>query len=171
LRIHLLPGIKPADEPSCACDVSGASQRDAVSGTLQSERGICVIRFFCAAVLITVPLISARDAVAQTAPSISVTLSEYAVTPGEIDLKSGTTYRMHVINNGSKGHSFSAPEFFSASQVASEDQAKVANGLIELEKGQSVDIAVTPQRAGTFAAECTHFMHNMMGMHATIVVQ
>ena len=130
-----------------------------------------MIRFFCAVGLMATPFISARDAVAQTAPSISVTLSEYAVTPSEIDLKSGTTYRMHVVNNGSKGHSFSAPEFFSASQVASEGQAKVDNGLVELEKGQSVDIVVTPQRAGTFAAECTHVMHNMMGMHATIVVQ
>ena len=117
------------------------------------------------------PLISARDAVAQTATPVSVTLSNYAVTPSEIDLKSGTTYRMHIVNNGSKAHNFSAPEFFSVSQVASEDQAKVVNGLVELEKGQSVDIVVTPGRPGTFAAECTHFMHKMLGMHATIVVQ
>ena len=130
-----------------------------------------MIRFSCAAALIAAPLIFARDVVAQTAPSINVTLSEYAITPGEIDLKSGTAYRLHFVNNGSKGHSFSAPEFFSVSQVASEDQAKVANGLVEVEKGQSVDIVVTPQRAGMFAAECTHFMHKMMGMHATIVVQ
>jgi plastocyanin len=109
--------------------------------------------------------------VAQTATSITVTLSNYAVTPSELDLKSGTTYRMHFVNNGSKGHNFSAPEFFSVSQVASEDQDKVAKGLVELEKGQSVDIIVTPGRPGTFPAECTHFMHKMMGMHATIVVQ
>ncbi|HEY2009626.1 MAG TPA: cupredoxin domain-containing protein [Rhizomicrobium sp.] len=130
-----------------------------------------MIRFCCAAALIAVSLISAHDVVAQTATSIDVTLSEYAVTPGELDLKSGTTYRMHIVNNGSKGHNFSAPEFFSVSQVASEDQPKVADGLVELENGQSVDITVTPGRPGTFAAECTHFMHKMMGMHATIVVQ
>jgi plastocyanin len=78
---------------------------------------------------------------------------------------------MHFVNAGSKAHSFSAPEFFAASQVADEDQAKAVKGLVELENGQSVDITITPGRAGTFSFECTHFMHKMMGMHGTIVVQ
>jgi plastocyanin len=34
-----------------------------------------------------------------------------------------------------------------------------------------VDITVTPGSAGTYAVECTHFMHKMMGMHGNIVVQ
>jgi plastocyanin len=98
-------------------------------------------------------------------------LSNYAFTPSELDLKSGTTYRMHFVNAGSKAHSFSAPEFFAASRVADEDQAKAAKGLVELENGQSVDITVTPGSPRTYSFECTHFMHKLMGMHGMIVVQ
>jgi plastocyanin len=129
-----------------------------------------MIRFCCAAALIAM-LCPIDDAVAQTATTITVTLINYAFTPSELDLKSGTTYRIHFVNAGSKAHSFSAPEFFAASQVADEDQAKAANGLVELENGQSVDIAVTPGRPGTFPFDCTHFMHKFMGMHGMIVVQ
>ena len=129
-----------------------------------------MIKVCCATALIAL-LGSMENGMAQTAATITVTLNNYAFSPSELDLKSGTTYRMHFVNAGSKAHSFSAPEFFAASQVADEDQAKAVKGLVELENGQSVDITITPGRAGTFSFECTHFMHKMMGMHGTIVVQ
>ena len=129
-----------------------------------------MIKVCCATALIAL-LGSMENTMAQTAATITVTLNNYAFSPSELDLKSGTTYRMHFVNAGSKAHSFSAPEFFAASQVADEDQAKAVKGLVELENGQSVDITITPGRAGTFSFECTHFMHKMMGMHGTIVVQ
>jgi plastocyanin len=135
-----------------------------------SKRVNRATRFCCAAAMIAM-LSPVHDAAAQTATPITVTLSNYAFTPSELDLKSGTTYRMHLVNAGTKTHSFSAPEFFAASQIAGEDQAKVVKGLVDLENGQFVDITVTAGRPGTFSFECTHFMHKMMGMHGTIVVQ
>jgi len=108
---------------------------------------------------------------AQSATPISVTLTNYAFTPDALNLKSGATYQIHFINSGSKDHNFSAPEFFAASQIAADDQSKVNKGLVALASGQSVDITVTPGQPGTFAVECTHFMHKMMGMHGNIVVQ
>ena len=122
-------------------------------------------------VLIAIPLTPMSAAMAQTVTPISITLSNYAFTPSALNLKAGITYQLHFINSGSKDHNFSAPEFFAAAQVAPEDQAKVEKGLVALEKGQAVDITVTPGRAGTFPVECTHFMHKMMGMHGNIVVQ
>ncbi len=112
-----------------------------------------------------------NPALAQTDNLINISLTDYAFTPATIALKAGTAYHLHFINSGSKGHNFSAPEFFAASQVAPEDQTKVVKGLVALESGQSVDVAVTPGAAGTFAVECTHFMHKMMGMHGSITVQ
>jgi plastocyanin len=112
-----------------------------------------------------------RAALAQTATPVSVTLSDYTFTPNALNLKSGTAYQLHFVNSGSKGHDFSAPEFFAASQLAPEDQAKVNKGLVALESGQSVDITITPGQAGTYPIECTHFMHKMMGMHGNIIVQ
>jgi uncharacterized cupredoxin-like copper-binding protein len=111
------------------------------------------------------------DASAQTAAPITITLTDYAFAPASFDLKAGTTYQLHLVNNSSKGHNFSAPEFFAASQIAPEDMAKVKNGTVELADGQSADIAVTPGRAGTYAFVCTHFMHKTMGMHGEITVQ
>ena len=102
---------------------------------------------------------------------INISLTNYAFTPGALNLKTGTTYHLHFINSGSKDHNFSAPEFFAASQVAAEDQAKVKKGFVGMESGQSVDITVTTGSAGTFPVECTHFMHKMMGMHGSITVE
>ncbi len=122
-------------------------------------------------VLVAIPLTPLSGAMAQNLTPISITLSNYAFAPSTLNLKSGITYQIHFINSGSKDHNFSAPEFFAAAQVAPDDQAKVKKGLVALESGQSVDITVTPGQTGTFAVECTHFMHKMMGMHGSIVVQ
>ena len=110
-------------------------------------------------------------AMAQGVTPLTVTLTDYAFTPGTLDLKAGTAYQLHFVNSGSKDHNFSAPEFFTAAQIAPDDQAKVTKGQVGLGAGQTLDITVTPGGAGTFAAECTHFMHKMMGMHGNIVVQ
>jgi plastocyanin len=123
-----------------------------------------------ASVVILLALALMGAALAQTAP-ISITLTDYAFTPGTLDLKAGVTYRLHFINSGSKDHNFDAPEFFAASKIAPEDEAKVKKGLVALEDGQAVDVTVTPDKPGTFPVECTHFMHKMMGMHGNIIVQ
>ena len=127
--------------------------------------------FKFASTLVLIALSQMSGALAQTATPISITLSDYAFAPDALNLMAGTAYHMHLINSGSKDHNFRAPEFFAASQVAPEDQAKVEKGLVALEAGQSVDITVTPGQPGTFSVECTHFMHKMMGMHGSIIVQ
>jgi plastocyanin len=107
---------------------------------------------------------------AQTSETITISLTDYAFTPATLDLKAGTAYRLHFTNAGSKDHDFAAPEFFVASQVAVEDQAKVKRGSIAVDKGQEVEVTLTPV-AGHYDVSCTHFMHKMMGMHGTITVQ
>ncbi len=108
---------------------------------------------------------------AQTATPLTVTLTNFAFTPGTITLKSGTTYTLHLVNNGGSGHNFSAPEFFAASTVAAQDKSKIADGAVEVDEGQSADVTVTPTRAGTYKLICTHFMHQTFGMTGQIVVQ
>ncbi len=116
--------------------------------------------------------VAAAGAQAQPAPqTINVSLTNYAFSPSTITLKAGTTYRLHLSDDAGKGHDFSAPEFFAASAVAPEDQAKVKDGGVDLDGGESADITVTPQKPGTYRLTCTHFMHSMMGMTGQIVVQ
>ena len=108
---------------------------------------------------------------AQTSVPLSISLTNYAFTPSVLNLRVGMTYRLHFSNDGSKGHNFNAPEFFAASQIAQADMGKIEDGSVELDNGQSTDITVTPKRAGTYAVDCSHFLHSMLGMHGTISVQ
>jgi uncharacterized cupredoxin-like copper-binding protein len=115
-------------------------------------------------------LVLTAAAGAQTA--ITVSLTSYAFTPGTLNLKAGETYRIHFSNDANKSHDFSAHEFFASSTVAPEDKAKIEeDGEVELEGGQSADITLTPNRPGTYAITCTHFMHSMFGMSGKVVVQ
>jgi plastocyanin len=116
-------------------------------------------------------VLAMAPAMAQDAAPLTITLSSYAFAPATITLKSGTAYRLHFVNSASKGHNFSAPEFFAASTVAPADQSKITDGAVELDDGQSADITVTPNKPGTYNLECTHFMHSMFGMTGKIVVQ
>ncbi len=111
------------------------------------------------------------SALAQIVTPINISLTNYAFAPSQINLKAGTTYRIHFTNDGSKGHNFNAPEFFTASQVARADAGKIDDGSVELDSGEAVDVTVTPNRAGTYRLDCTHFMHSMLGMHGKIIVQ
>jgi len=130
-----------------------------------------MIKFAGILTLLLVPPGAMGGAMAEAATPISIALTDYAFTPGMLDLKAGTIYQLHFVNSGSKDHNFSAPEFFAAAQIAADDQAKLSKGIVELGGGKSVDITVTPGQAGTYPVECTHFMHKMMGMRGNIVVQ
>ena len=112
-------------------------------------------------------------AVAQNATPISVSLTNFKFTPSTITLKSGTTYTLHLVNNGGSGHDFAAPEFFKASTIAPADKSKIDSddGDVDLDSGQAVDITVTPNTPGTYKLVCTHFMHQTFGMTGQIIVQ
>jgi plastocyanin len=105
------------------------------------------------------------------ATPMTITLTSYAYAPNPITLKANTSYRLHLVNNATKDHNFSAPEFFAASTIAPADKSKVVDGAVELGDGQTVDVTVTPNRVGTYNLNCTHFMHTMLGMTGKIVVQ
>jgi plastocyanin len=107
----------------------------------------------------------------EAATPMTITLSSYAFAPSTVALKSGTTYKLHLVNSAAKDHNFAAPEFFAASTIAPEDKTKVSDGAVEVGEGGAVDVTVTPGKAGTYNLNCTHFMHTMLGMKGTIVVQ
>jgi plastocyanin len=115
-------------------------------------------------------LLLSTAANAQTA--IAVSMTNYAFTPSTLTLKAGETYRIHFSNDSGKSHDFSAREFLQSSTVAPADKGRLEDGdEVELEGGQSVDVTITPNRAGTYPVSCTHFMHSMLGMTGKIVVQ
>jgi uncharacterized cupredoxin-like copper-binding protein len=109
---------------------------------------------------------------AQAQEQVHISLTSYAFTPATITLKSGTTYRLHLTNDSTKTHDFTAAEFFAASTIAPADKAKLEeDSEIEVAAGESADLTLTPNRAGTYPLTCSHFLHASFGMKGTIVVQ
>jgi uncharacterized cupredoxin-like copper-binding protein len=125
--------------------------------------------FACAAFA---SLFVASPVLAQAAPQeIDVALTNFAFTPDTLSLHANTPYRLHLVNGGTSAHNFAAPEFFAASTIAPGDAAKVQGGAIEVAKGQSIDVTLTPIKAGSYDLKCTHFMHTMFGMKGAVTVQ
>jgi uncharacterized cupredoxin-like copper-binding protein len=103
------------------------------------------------------------------ASPVTVTLSSFDFAPSAIHLHAGQPVVLHLVNGGSGGHNFSAPEFFAASLVRPQDQVLLRKGAIEVSGHAARDIAVIP-RTGTYKLRCTHTMHSAFGMKGEIVV-
>lgn len=100
---------------------------------------------------------------------VNIVLSDFAFTPSALQLRQGQAYQLRLINRGSGGHNFSAPQFFAASQVNPDDRGLVAGGKVELGKGESRTIRLVPA-AGRYRVTCTHFLHEGFGMVGSIGV-
>jgi plastocyanin len=105
------------------------------------------------------------------AKPLTIELSSFKFTPATETLQHGTAYRIHFVNTSSGGHDFVAKEFFAGSVVAPEDRAKIKNGGIDVDGGESVDVRLIPNKTGSFKTHCSHFMHSSFGMTGTITVQ
>jgi len=115
-------------------------------------------------------LVAASAAVAQPTV-INIQLSEYKYAPMQLTLDHGQAYVLHVTNTGGKGHDLNAKAFFQTVTLAPGSAAKVKDGGIDLDEGESADIALTPLKPGTYEMHCTHPFHSMLGMKGQIVVR
>jgi plastocyanin len=100
---------------------------------------------------------------------VTVALTDFAFTPDRITLRAGVPIRLRLVNKSDGGHDFSAPKFF-AESTFSPGSTVPASGAIEVGSHQTVEIALTPRAAGSYPVECTHFLHGLFGMTATIDV-
>jgi plastocyanin len=101
--------------------------------------------------------------------TITVHLSSFAFTPDRLLLRAGTPVRLHLVNDSSHGHDFSAPALFAASTFLG--RTLPDRGTIELDGDTSADIVFVPRLPGTYKVRCTHFLHSLFGMTAIVVVQ
>ena len=74
---------------------------------------------------------------------------------------------LHLVNTGTGGHNFAAPQFFAAASAVS---GAVTNGTVEVAGHQSIDVRLTPAR-GSYRLRCTHSLHSTFGMRGEIVVE
>jgi len=123
-----------------------------------------------AAIVLAVSLATAGVAVAQPTV-INIELSEYKFAPMQLMLTHDQAYVLHLTNAGGKTHDLSAKAFFQTVAFGAGSAAKVKGGAVDLDEGESVDVALTPQTAGTYEMHCTHPFHAMLGMKGQIVVR
>jgi uncharacterized cupredoxin-like copper-binding protein len=123
-----------------------------------------------AAIALAVTLGAAGVAVAQPTV-INVELSEYKFAPMQLTLTHGQAYVLHLTNSGGKAHDFSAKAFFQTVAFGAGSAAKAKGGDVDLDEGESIDIALTPQTPGSYEMHCTHPFHAMLGMKGQIVVR
>lgn len=121
--------------------------------------------------LLATPLALAQPAAPDwsQAKSVTITLSNFAFDPADLRLVHGQPYRLHFVNTGSGGHNFAAKDFFAAARIDPADAAAIADGKVELEKGQSRDVRLVPA-TGSYKVKCSHFMHTTLGMKGVIHV-
>ncbi|MBS0273543.1 MAG: cupredoxin domain-containing protein [Proteobacteria bacterium] len=119
----------------------------------------------------------AIPAAAQTAPdwskaeTVTLSMSNYAFAPSTLTLKTNQPYKLVFTSTVMKDHDFNAPELFAAGAIAPEDAGKVSKGTVEVDDGGTVTVRFVPTKPGTYNFDCDHFMHAMMGMKGTAVVQ
>lgn len=103
----------------------------------------------------------------QTSATVEVRLSSFDFSPKTIRLRAGQPVRLHLVNTGSGGHNFSAPQFFAAARDVS---GPVERGTVEVGSRQAVDVRLTPAR-GSYRLRCTHTLHSTFGMRGEIIVE
>jgi len=112
-------------------------------------------------------ILLAASAPAAAQQTVEVRLSSFDFAPSTITLAAGQPVVLHLVNSGSGGHNFAAPEFFAAADGVS---GPVRDGIVEVPGHRSVDVRLTPAR-GTYRLRCTHTLHSTFGMRGTIVVE
>ncbi len=97
-----------------------------------------------------------RQASAEDVPVIEITAKRFAFSPDKITLKKGQTVKLRL-------HSEDVTHGFFLRPLKLDE---------EIPAGQTIEVTVTPQTAGTFTTICDHFCGaNHGNMNMTIVVE
>ena len=110
--------------------------------------------------------LSAADTYAQT---VTVQLIDDRFIPDKLGFRHGLRYHLHLENNGTSMHEFTAPEFFKAIDVLNGDVLEPEGNGMVLQPGQRKDLYFVPRRPGHFGLTCAD--HDWDGMVGEINVE
>ena len=100
-------------------------------------------------------------------PIVAIEMQSYSYNPSPIRLEAGKPVMLQFVNHASKGHDFTAREFFAASRIL---QGQVRDGDVEVAGGRAKALKLIPA-AGTYKVHCGHPFHSMLGMKSVIIVR
>lgn len=106
----------------------------------------------------------------RVAREYEVLLTSFDVQPDEIRLKAGEAVRLRLVNTSNQGHSFSAQGFFKGARMRKRDAALVKGGEIVVPPLSTREVVLVPS-AGRYKARSGNFLHRLMGMSGTIIVE
>lgn len=103
--------------------------------------------------------------------SIEVKLYSFGFSPQKIALEHGQPYEIHFVNASHGGHDFTAKDFFAVARVRPEDRAKIDDGKVKLDGGETATVDLIAPASGIYEFHCSHFLHAERGMKGQIVVR
>jgi plastocyanin len=120
-------------------------------------------------------LIGQAAAIAQPtvaeAGTVDVTLANFSFTPAMLRFQSNRHYLLRLTNRGSGGHNFTGKAFFDAVRLDAASRKLVVDGKVEVPKGETVEIGLTPVTRGDYQIKCSHFLHSGFGMKGAAVIE
>lgn len=131
--------------------------------------GRAMTRMLLTAVLIAGLGVSSTAGQSETV-TVDVVLADFSFTPSVLRFQHGGHYLLRLSNQGSGGHNFTAPDFFAAVEIDSNDLKDIHKGKVEVPKGSTVDIGFTAVKPGSYRIKCSHFLHSGFGMKGTAVI-
>ena len=104
---------------------------------------------------------------AAAVPVQTISLSSYRFNPDPIILPAGHEVILKFVNTSTKGHDFTAPEFFAASRIVA---GEAPRGEVDVKGGETKVVTLVPA-AGEYRVHCGKPFHSVMGMRAKIEVR
>ena len=125
------------------------------------------IGFIGALLMLAAPAAVAADW-SQARP-VTVTTREYEFSPNRLVFKRGVAYRLHIENQGSEMHEFTAPDFFKAAEIRDPKVLNADKTEVEVPPGKAKDLEFVAQQAGRYKLRCSD--HDWAGMMGEITVE
>lgn len=100
---------------------------------------------------------------------VIVTMVNYHFMPDHLIFRRALPYRLHLQNDGTEIHDFSAPEFFKAIELKNPEVLDPYEDRIVVAPDQQKDIYFIATRPGIYDLRCAD--HDWAGMTGEIVVE
>jgi uncharacterized cupredoxin-like copper-binding protein len=101
--------------------------------------------------------------------SVTVTMVNYRFVPDHLIFRRSVPYRLHLRNDGTEIHDFSAPQFFQAVELENPEVLNPYGDRVVVAPHQEKDVYFTATRPGTYALRCAD--HDWAGMKGEITVE
>jgi plastocyanin len=119
--------------------------------------------------LLLLPALALSAPALAASPQVqTIELYSYGFRPAPITLPAGREITLKFVNTSTKGHDFTAPEFFKSSRIVAGDIDR--DGKVALHGSETKSVTLIPA-AGTYNVHCGRFLHSSFGMHTTLVVR